>query len=61
LQSGASATEADLIVYCRQRIPHHRAPKSVDFAESLPRNRPGELLKRVLHAPYFAGREQQVN
>jgi len=27
----------------------------------LPRNASGKLLKRVLRAPYWAGRERQIN
>jgi acyl-CoA synthetase (AMP-forming)/AMP-acid ligase II len=61
LRPGESATEADLLAYTRERIAHFKAPKSVDFAESLPRNPSGKLLKRVLRAPYWQGRDRQVN
>lgn len=61
LQSGMVATEAELIAYCRERIAHYKAPKSVAFAHELPRNASGKLLKRVLRAPYWEGRERQVN
>jgi acyl-CoA synthetase (AMP-forming)/AMP-acid ligase II len=55
------ATESELIAYCRDRIAHYKAPKSVDFIEALPRNPSGKVLKRVLRAPYWAGYERQVN
>jgi acyl-CoA synthetase (AMP-forming)/AMP-acid ligase II len=61
LQPGQTATEAELIAFCRERIAHYKAPKSVDFADTLPRNPSGKLLKRVLRAPYWAGRDRQVN
>jgi acyl-CoA synthetase (AMP-forming)/AMP-acid ligase II len=61
LKAGATATEAELIAYCRERIAHFKAPKTVDFADDLPRNGSGKLLKRVLRAPYWQGRERQVN
>jgi len=61
IEPGAGATAQDLIAYCRERIAHYKAPKSIDFAESLPRNASGKLLKRVLRAPYWDGRERQVN
>jgi acyl-CoA synthetase (AMP-forming)/AMP-acid ligase II len=60
-RSGVPATEAELIAYCRERIARYKAPKSVDFVESLPRNPSGKVLKRVLRAPYWAGHERQVN
>jgi long-chain acyl-CoA synthetase len=61
LRPTSTATEAELIAYCRDRIAHYKAPKSVDFVDSLPRNPSGKILKRVLRAPYWAGRERQVN
>ena len=39
----------------------YKCPKSVDFADALPRNPSGKILKRVLRAPYWEGRERQVN
>jgi acyl-CoA synthetase (AMP-forming)/AMP-acid ligase II len=50
-----------LIEYCRERIVHNKAPKSVDFVESLPRNPSGKVLKRLLCAPYWTRHERQVN
>ena len=46
-----------MIAYCRDRIAHYKAPKSVDFVESLPGNPSGKVLKRVLRAPYWADHE----
>ena len=61
VKPSASATAEELIAYCRERIAHYKAPRSIDFVESLPRNPSGKLLKRVLRAPYWEGRERQVN
>jgi acyl-CoA synthetase (AMP-forming)/AMP-acid ligase II len=61
LRPMSPATESELIAYCRDTIAHYKAPKSVDFIESLPRNPSGKVLKRVLRAPYWAGNERQVN
>jgi acyl-CoA synthetase (AMP-forming)/AMP-acid ligase II len=60
-QTASTVTEDELIAYCRERIAHYKAPKSVDFVESLPRNASGKVLKRVLRAPYWTGHELQVN
>jgi acyl-coenzyme A synthetase/AMP-(fatty) acid ligase len=57
----ATITATELIEYCRERIAHCKAPKSVDFVESLPRNPSGKVLKRVLRAPYWVGHERQVD
>ncbi len=39
------------------RIAGFKRPRSVDFADELPRNPSGKLLKRVLRAPYWADAE----
>ena len=57
----SDVTEAEIIAFARERIAHYKAPKSVDFVESLPRNPSGKILKRELRAPYWAGRDRQVN
>ena len=56
----ADPTEAELIAYCRESLAGYKLPKSVDFAEVLPRNPSGKLLKRELREPYWAGRDRQV-
>jgi long-chain acyl-CoA synthetase len=52
--------EQELIEYCRGRLAHYKCPKSVDFADSLPRSETGKLFKRELRAPYWIGREKSV-
>jgi acyl-CoA synthetase (AMP-forming)/AMP-acid ligase II len=58
---GIEVGERELIDFCRERIAHYKAPSSVDFVAELPRNPSGKILKRVLRAPYWEGRERQVN
>jgi len=58
---GVEVTEDEIIAFARERIAHYKAPKSVDFADSLPRNPSGKILKRQLRAPYWEGRTRQVN
>jgi len=52
---GTSPSEADLIAYARERLGGFKLPKSVDFAEVLPRTPSGKLLKRTLREPYWEG------
>jgi acyl-CoA synthetase (AMP-forming)/AMP-acid ligase II len=54
LQPGASATEQELIDWCRGRIADYKRPRSVDFVPELPRDQAGKLLKRRIRAPYWA-------
>jgi long-chain acyl-CoA synthetase len=54
--AGHSSPEpADLIAFCHTRLAGYKCPKSVDFAEALPRNPSGKLLKRELRRPYWEG------
>ena len=53
LAPGATATAAELIAFARTRIAGFKVPKSVDFAEALPRNPSGKILKRELRKPYW--------
>ncbi|SFV12391.1 long-chain-fatty-acid--CoA ligase [Pseudoduganella namucuonensis] len=61
VRAGGALTESELIGFARERLAHYKCPKSVDFAEALPRNPTGKLLKRVLRQPYWAGRDRLVS
>lgn len=56
LEDGVEASEAkaqELIDYCRARLSHVKAPRSVDFREALPRTPTGKLVKRKLKDEYW--------
>jgi len=57
---GIAPTEAELIAYARERLAGFKLPKSVDFAEVLPRNPSGKLLKRVLREPHWQGVDRRI-
>jgi acyl-CoA synthetase (AMP-forming)/AMP-acid ligase II len=57
---GASLTEADVTAFARQHLAGYKVPRSVSFAEELPRTGSGKLLKRQLRAPYWAERATKV-
>jgi acyl-CoA synthetase (AMP-forming)/AMP-acid ligase II len=60
LRPGASATEAELITFCRERLGPIKAPKSVEVWKELPRSSVGKVLKRDIRAKYWAGRDRMV-
>ena len=47
--------EAELIAYCHERLAKYKCPRSIDFADELPRHPTGKLYKRLLRDRY-AGR-----
>ena len=61
LREGQSATEAELIEFCRGRMAHYKCPTSVEFRDALARTATGKLQKFKLRQPFWEGRERQVN
>jgi fatty-acyl-CoA synthase len=55
LKPGAQATEAELLDFCRAHIAHYKAPRSVEFFDSLPKTGTGKILKRELRKKYWGG------
>jgi long-chain acyl-CoA synthetase len=55
LRPGASATEAEIIEHCRERIAGYKKPKFVRFASPLPRNSTGKVQKFELRKAFAAG------
>ncbi len=60
LVDGETATEEDLIAFCRDHIASYKKPRSVDFVDDLPRNNYGKIVKRELRDAYWQGRERRV-
>jgi long-chain acyl-CoA synthetase len=58
---GADPSEQELIDFCRERLAKFKCPTSVEWVETLPRNPSGKILKKDLRAPYWAGRDRNVN
>jgi acyl-CoA synthetase (AMP-forming)/AMP-acid ligase II len=60
LRRGMSASERDVIDFCRARVADYKAPREVSFHEDFPRDTAGKLVKRLLREPYWAGRQTRV-
>jgi fatty-acyl-CoA synthase len=60
LRSGAKATEAELLAFCREHLAHFKCPTSVEFVASLPRTATGKLQKFLLRESYWRDRERRV-
>jgi long-chain acyl-CoA synthetase len=58
---GAEPRPEAIIAFARERLAHFKCPTSVDFAEALPRNPSGKILKRELREPYWKGHERRIN
>jgi fatty-acyl-CoA synthase len=60
LRPGASATEAEIIVFCRERLPGFKTPKAVEFGD-LPKTSTGKIQKFVLREREWIGYEKRVH
>jgi acyl-CoA synthetase (AMP-forming)/AMP-acid ligase II len=47
--------EADLIVYCKKRLAHYKAPKTILIVDELPLSPVGKVLRREVRQKFFEG------
>jgi acyl-CoA synthetase (AMP-forming)/AMP-acid ligase II len=59
-KEGASVSAEEIINLCKENLASYKKPKSVDFAEELPRNPTGKILKKVLREKYWKGHTKLV-
>jgi long-chain acyl-CoA synthetase len=50
LRPGASATPAELIAFCKERMAAYKYPRQIDFVDELPKTVTGKILRRELRA-----------
>ena len=61
LRLGQQATEAEIIQFCKDRIAHYKAPKSIDFIDALPRTGSGKIHKKSLRDKYWESYDKKVH
>jgi len=53
LKDNESATQEEIIQFCKQHQASYKAPKSVVFLDELPKTGSGKITKNVLRTPYW--------
>ncbi|MEX2707455.1 MAG: hypothetical protein Q6352_019715 [Candidatus Freyrarchaeum guaymaensis] len=48
LKEGETATEQEIIDYCKERLAGYKKPTKVEFVNSLPKSAVGKILRKVL-------------
>ncbi len=48
LKPGESATEDEILAYCRENMAYYKVPKFIEFRDDLPKTMVGKILRRVL-------------
>ena len=54
-------SDKEIIDFVKTKIASYKCPKSIDFAEILPRNPSGKILRRELRAPYWEGKDRNIS
>jgi long-chain acyl-CoA synthetase len=57
---GSGLTEAEVVAFAGEHLAGYKKPKSVDFADDLPKTTYGKVDKKAIRAPYWAGRDRMV-
>jgi long-chain acyl-CoA synthetase len=60
LKEGATATEQELLDYCKTSLAGFKRPKTIEFRDDFPRTATGKVLKRILKEPYWKGQERMI-
>ena len=60
LKPGVTATEEEIIRFCRERLAAYKAPKSVEFRTELPKSAVGKILRKVLRDQEEAKKKGQA-
>ena len=55
------ATEEELILHCKGKVSKYAVPKKVVFTDQLPKTIIGKIDKKALRAPFWQGKQRQVN
>lgn len=48
LKTGETATEEEIITFCREKLAAYKVPKKVEFRDSLPKSAVGKVLRKIL-------------
>lgn len=60
LRSNHTATEEEIIEFCKDKLASYKKPTSVEFVDDLPKSAVGKVVRRVLREPYWQGKESRV-
>jgi fatty-acyl-CoA synthase len=60
LRPGCTATEEELVAFCREQLAHFKCPRRVEFVPELPKTSTGKIQKFVLREREWAGRDRRI-
>ncbi len=61
LKPGASASEGDIVEFCKKNLASYKKPRSVEFWASLPKTGSGKIMKNEIREKYWQGHTRRVH
>lgn len=61
LREGEMLSEEEVTLFCREKLAHFKAPKSISFLEELPKTASGKIQKVVIRKEYWKGHSRLIN
>jgi len=61
LRGGMTATEDEIINFCKEHLASYKKPKSVEFWDRLPMTGSGKIMKNEIRDRYWKGYEKKVH
>ncbi len=61
LKPGVSASEEEIVEFCKKNLASYKKPRSVEFWESLPRTGSGKIMKNEIRERYWQGHARRVH
>jgi long-chain acyl-CoA synthetase len=58
--AGSATLSEELLAFCSGKLARYKLPRSIDFAERLPRDPSGKLYKRKLREAYWQDRQRAI-
>lgn len=60
LKVGETATEEEILDFCKDQLAGYKRPRSVDFVDDFPCTATGKILKRLVKEKYWQGQERMI-
>ncbi len=60
LRENMTATESEIIEFCKDKLAGYKRPRSIDFVDDFPRTATGKILKRIVKQEYWKGEERMI-
>nr|WP_245728966.1 hypothetical protein [Thalassobacillus cyri] len=61
LREGETLSEGEIIAFCREKLAHFKAPKSVTLTDELPKTASGKIQKVVIRKSFWEDKNRMVN